>query len=129
MKPLPLILATFLALSCSPRLYPSVDYQRDSTRLKTADTLILRDSIFIDRYQTIREKGDTIYIMDTRTEYRLKYRDRAVHDTTYIEREKLIENNIVTNELTKFQRWQIASFWVLLSLLIVWIGWKVYKIR
>lgn len=127
MKRILAFIAVFLCVGCSPKIYPGKDYQRDSTRLKQADTLVIRDSVFIDRFRTIREQGDTVYITQTEYKYAYKYRDRAVHDTTYVERIKEVEKVIEKNVLTDFQQSQIRMFWVMVIALVIAAGVKVYR--
>lgn len=95
-----MILAILAFAGCSPKIVQS--YQRDSTYRAKIDSLIIRDSIYIDRTRTVKEKGDTVYVTDTKTEYKYRYRDREIHDTAYIDRR--IEVPVeVPAKITKWQ--------------------------
>ena len=98
---IPLILCLALA-SCSPRHFEPI-IQRDTTYIARVDSVYIVDSIYIDRYRTIETKADTIYVTDIRTEFKYKWRDREVHDTTFVER-VVQEIKEVPAQITKLQR-------------------------
>lgn len=119
-----------LVASCSPRLYPSTSVQKDSAFVRVADTLVLRDSIYIDRITTIKEKGDTVFVTNTTYEYRDRWRNKAVHDTTYVEKIKEVEKVLEKEKpLNGWHRFQIWGFWSLLGIALLIVAFKIYKAR
>ncbi len=81
--------------------------------LRTVDTVVLHDSIFIREVM----RGDTVYL--TRTEYRDRWRTRMVHDTIRDTQvvEKVIEKPPV-RYVPKFYKWCTGLFWALIALVI-----------
>ena len=86
------------------------------------------DSIYTDRWHDRWLQGDTVYMRDSLVCYRwhtltdtLRLHD-SVHvsksDTTTVE---------VAKPLSKFVKWQIAGFWLLLAGLLLAVAWWVFK--
>ena len=69
----------FLLVSCKshdvPRLAQMNTDRHQIHILQRADTIVVRDSVFVSE----RQRGDTVYL--TRTEYRDRWRTQIVHDT------------------------------------------------
>lgn len=103
MKRIIFIFALLLSLSsCSPKVYNPIS-SRDSSYYGHRDSIYVRDSIYIDRTITIREKGDTIYITEFQDRYRDRWRDRVVVDTLW--RDKAVEITVpVEKPLTWWQK-------------------------
>lgn len=116
MKRLLFIAFCLLLASCSPRHLPPV--QQDSTYAARVDSVYVRDSIYIDRFRTIKAKADTVYVIDVRTEYKYKYKEKAVHDTTYLDR-KVTEYVDVPAELSWWQRLWIRAGKVLSAVFLL----------
>ena len=76
--------------------------------LRTVDTVVLHDSIFIREVM----RGDTVYL--TRTEWRDRWRTRLVHDTIRDTQvvEKVIEKPPV-RYVPKFYKWCTGLFWAI----------------
>lgn len=81
------------------------------------------DSIHVlDSSQTIiREINDTVYL--ERDRWHIEYRDRLSHDSIYISRTDTITQTVTTNELTRWQRYRLASsdivFLISIALILV----------
>lgn len=78
----------------------------------------VHDSTFIDRWNTVLQKGDTVYV--TEKQKTVKY--RTITDTAYKYVEKPVTVTVsqikeVEKPLTKWQKFQMRGFWffVLLS--------------
>lgn len=103
--------------SCrSIRYVPVETIRTDSLYLSVHE----RDSIHIKDFVYIKEKGDSVIV----DKWHTVYRDRVIHDTTYIER--VITNDVpyqVEKELTWWQKTKLElgefSIGVILVLLIV----------
>lgn len=111
--------------SCATARFQPV--QRDSTYTARVDSVYVLDSVYIDRYRTIMSKADTVYITDTKTEVRYRWRDRVQTDTLVVNHTetKVVE---VQHELNWWQRFRLNGFWVLLGIIGLWIAWKIAKI-
>lgn len=116
-----IILAVF-SVGCSTTKYVEVT-NTDTVHHYTQqrDSIMLWDSVFVDRYIN----GDTIKI--TKEVYKLRYRDKIVTDTLYINKEIKVPYP-VEKELTAWQKIKINAgelFLCLfaLSLVIIAILW------
>lgn len=110
-----LCIIMILLTSCSIAKYQPT--QRDSVIVTKLDTKVHYDSVYIYKYDIIKEKGDTVYITKTNTEYKYKYLDKIKIDTIYLDK-IVTETKLVEKPLTKFQTFQIKTFWVLIVLVI-----------
>lgn len=122
-----LILTGVLATSCQSEKY--LPHQNDTIYVNKVEYITDRilDSVYIDKYHTIYQKGDTIYKTDSIIDYRwrLQHDTILVKDTVY--KSKDVEKIKEVNELTPFQHKEIVGFWILLSLILVVISFKIYK--
>lgn len=127
MKRLIIFLMSGICLaSCSvARFQPHTDTYSESVRV---DTTFVLDSVYIDRIRTIKEKADTVYVTDYKTEYKYRYRDRVKIDTLIQER-VVTETQLVEKELTFWQTFRLKGFWYLLGVIALWIVWKIIKAR
>lgn len=86
-------------------------HDHDSVR-----TEYVHDSISVDRWHTILQKGDTVYIHDSIWFY--KWRNK--HDSIYINNTDTIYNTVtVTQQGNMFLRNSGIALWVLIGLLVV----------
>ena len=95
---------------------------RDSVRVEFRyDSVYFyqRDSIFRDRWRS----GDTTYIEVTR--YQLLYRDKIVevHDTIA----NTQTEQVAVKYVPDYYKNTSAGFWVLLAIIILLIGWRLFK--
>lgn len=86
-------------------------------------TLYERDSIYIDRL--IEKHGDTTYI--TRYEYRLKLKTDSFIKIDSIPH--LVEVPVVVNRLNGIQRFSIWGFWIVVIILLGYIGIRIFLKR
>lgn len=124
MKRLALIAAAVLLLqACSPRHFqPVSEASRTEVRV---DSVMVVDSVYIDRIRTIREKADTVYVTDWKTEYKYKYLDRVKVDTLVVtQKETVTEVREVERKLTAWQTFRLRAFWYLLGIVAVALGWR-----
>ena len=116
------VLLCFLALTGCKTIQP-INTSKDSVRVEVKyDSVYVfkHDSIFRDRWRS----GDTIYI--TTEKYQIRYKDKLVqiHDTRSTTESKEIPVKYVPN----YYKNTSAGFWVLLVVLLVLIGWRIYKL-
>ena len=96
---------------------------KDSVRVeirKDSVYIYKHDSIFCDRWRS----GDTVYI--TTEKWRTLYQDKIVevHDTICATQTEQVAVKYVPN----YYKNTSAGFWILLSILIIIVGFKAYKI-
>ena len=123
-------LAFVLLLTCckSPRIVTVTEYKERVTH----DTIERErvDSVRVVRY--VREKGDTVHVIDTVEKFRNVWRDRVqveyVRDSVpYVQEVKVPVRT--RNGYDRFTSW---GFWALLLLLVLRIAWwfvKKYYLR
>ena len=93
-----LLMSAILCASCSiARFQPVSDTSKTEVRV---DSVFVYDSVYIDRIRVVKEKADTVYIVDRKTETKIKYLDRVKIDT-------LIQERVVTQlqEVEKSLTW------------------------
>lgn len=110
-----------IAYACSaPKVITVTEYRDRVER----DTITRTDSVYVARY--IREKGDTVFVIDTLFKFKCldKVRDVYVHDSVPYEVQVQVPVR-VRNGYDKFTSW---GFWILLAIVFAFVGWKVAKI-
>ena len=110
-----------LAYACSaPKIVTVTEYRDRVER----DTVTRTDSVYIARY--IREKGDTVFVTDTlfKFKYLDKVRDVYVHDSVPYE----VQIQVPVRTRNAYDRFTALGFWVLLAIVLAFVGWKVAKI-
>ena len=89
----------------------------------------MRDSIYVHDSTYIHDKGDTVLI----EKWHAKWRDRAVHDTTYIAKTDSVPVPYpvevkVPRELFWWQKALQRIGGIALGLMLMWIIWKAWKL-
>lgn len=92
------------------------------------DSVFVYDSVYIDRIRVIKEKADTVYIVDRKTETKIKYLDRVKIDTLIQER-VVTQVQEVEKPLTWWQTFRLKGFWILAGLVVLWLVWKIARLR
>lgn len=84
------------------------------------------DSVFIDRYHIIKEKGDTIYIRDSI--FIEKWRELNKRDTLFVEDSIPYPVEVVKEVRRRngYDRFTSIGFWVMIVLLISVIALRIY---
>ena len=86
-------------------------HDHDSARIE-----YIHDSISVDRWHTILQKGDTVYVRDSI--YFYKWRNK--HDSIYINNTDTIYQQVVVEKKgSAFLRNSGIALWVLIGLLVV----------
>lgn len=90
-----------------------VEYRRDSIYVYE------RDSIFRDRWRA----GDTVFV--TVENWKIRYKDntKEVHDTVTVAEQK----EVPVEYTPEYYKRTSAGFWVLLSLIVFVVGWRLFK--
>lgn len=120
-----LIICACVLCACKVPKVVTVTEYRDRV---THDTLTRTDSVYVARY--IREKGDTVFVVDTlfKFKYLDKVRDVYVHDSVPYEVQVQVPVR-VRNGYDRFTSW---GFWILLILILLRLAWwfvKKYYLR
>ena len=90
-----------------------------------------RDSIYVYEQNVVYASGDTIFVLNLKTEYRNRYISDTLKltDTVKLENTLLQTKTKYENRLNGFQKFQIKGFWILLVLFILIVAIKIlYKI-
>lgn len=115
----------WLLTSCGiARFQPVLEGYKGEVRV---DSVTVYDSVYIDRIRTIKEKADTVYVTDWKTEYKYKYLDRVKVDTLILT-QKITETQLVEKELTWWQNFRIKCFWPLVVAVIVLFAGYILKL-
>jgi len=113
-----ILICASLAAACSPRIIERVRTQIEYRDRILRDSLYVHDSIYVHQHQ----KDDTVYL--DKFVYKYAYKDRFVHDTTYIARH---DTTTVVKEvparLTKMQQMKLNSYGWLLTILLALVIW------
>ena len=125
MKKIIFFFAFVLLLTCcqSPRVVTVTEY-RDRVQHDTIERERV-DSVRVVRY--VKEKGDTVYIIDTVEKYRNLLRDRVqvqyVHDSVPYK----VEVQVPVRTRNGYDRFASWGFWILLLLTLARITWWAVK--
>ena len=110
----------FLLVSCKshdvPRLAQMNTDRHQIHILQRADTIVVRDSVFVSE----RQRGDTVYL--TRTEYRDRWRTQIVHDTI-VRTDSIVQviEHPPERYIPPFYKRCTAVFWTLMALLLLYV--------
>lgn len=119
------LMAGICFVSCATaRFQPVTDTYSGEVRV---DSVFVLDSVYVDRIRIVKEKADTVYVTDWKTEYKIKYRDRVKVDTL-VQEKVITQIREVEKELTWWQNFRLKGFWVLLGLVALWIIWKIARL-
>lgn len=117
-----ILICASLAAACSPRIYEKVRTQIEYRDRIQRDSLYVHDSIYVREHA----KNDTVYI--DKYLYKYAYKDRYVHDTTYIaHHDTTTVVKEVPAKLTKVQQWKQDSYGWLLAILLALVVWCLRK--
>ena len=118
-------LAFVLLLTCckSPRIITVTEYKE---RVKH-DTIERErvDSVRVVRY--VREKGDTVHVIDTVEKYRNVWRDQVQVEQVHNSVPYAVEVQVPVRMRNGYDRFTSWGFWVLILLALVRLAWWVVK--
>lgn len=117
-----LMVAAFLVcFGCSPKVLPSLQPNTDSTRIHYQT---LYDSIWVDRWHVIKEKGDTIFIHDSI--FIEKWREKNTRDTICVRDSIPYEVPKYIRQRNNYDRFTATGFWIMIALAIGYIALRIY---
>lgn len=124
-----LLLACLMNGCTSGHFVPSSQHSENNTTI-IRDTFLLHDSVFIDRYQNVYIKGDTVVVERTKTVYKERWRTRTQTDTFLVEKCDTImvphEVEKVNNVVPKWIGWSLL-FNCMVIVFCIWRIWKRWK--
>ena len=90
------------------------------------DTTRVLDSVYVDKYHYIQQRGDTVYVVNTVTEWRVKWMDRVqvVQQVDSIPYEVRVTEYV--RKRNGYDRFTSAGFWILLALILIVIAVKIW---
>lgn len=106
--------------ACSAPKVVTVTEYRDRVQ---RDTLTRTDSVYISH--VVREKGDTVHVLDTIFKYKYldKYAYVYVHDSVPY----AVEVQVPVHTRNGYDRFTSWGFWILLLLLLLRVGWWAFR--
>lgn len=117
-----LAVAAFLVcFGCSPKVQPSLRPTTDSTRVHYETQY---DSIWVDRWHVIKEKGDTIWIHDSI--FIEKWREKNTHDTICVRDSIPYEVPKYIRQRNNYDRFTATGFWIMIALAIGYVALRIY---
>lgn len=117
-----LAVAAFLVcFGCSPKVQPSLRPTTDSMRIHYQT---LYDSIWVDRWHVIKDKGDTIFIHDSI--FIEKWREKHTRDTICVRDSVPYEVPKYIRQRNNYDRFTAKGFWIMIALAIGYIALRIY---
>ena len=106
--------------ACSVPKVVTVTEYRDRVQ---RDTLTRTDSVYISH--VIREKGDTVHILDTIFKY--KYLDKYAYVHVHDSIPYAVEVQVPVRTRNRYDRFTSLGFWILLLLLLLRVAWWAFR--
>lgn len=117
-----LAVAAFLVcFGCSPKVQPPLQQAIDSTRVHYE---VKYDSVWVDRWHTIKDKGDTIWIHDSI--FIEKWREKHTRDTLCVSDSVPYEVPKYIRQRNGYDRFTARGFWIMVALAIGYIALRIY---
>lgn len=117
-----LAVAAFLVcFGCSPKVQPYLQPNTDSTRVHYETKY---DSVWVDRWHTIKEKGDTIWVHDSI--FIEKWREKHTCDTICVRDSVPYEVPKYIRQRNGYDRFTARGFWIMIAIAIGYIVLRIY---
>lgn len=117
-----LAVAAFLVcFGCSPKVQPPLQTNTDSTRVHYE---IKYDSIWIDRWHVVKEKGDTIWIRDSI--FIEKWREKHTRDTICVRDSVPYEVPKYIRQRNGYDRFTARGFWIMIAIAIGYVALRIF---
>lgn len=117
-----LITSWFLISCATTRSIQYIEVPKVKTEyVSKIDTLFIKDSVFVDRYKV----ADTVFIVKDKYKYITKIKCDSIikADTITVIKEVEVPTPFVPDYYKKINK----GFWILLSILLLFVGWRVFK--
>lgn len=118
-----LAFAPLFLTGCAPRIVTVTEYKERVTHDTIHDARI--DSVY--KYQYIKEKGDTVWRIDSVFAFRVLYRDRVKIEQAHDSVPYAVEVQVPVRTRNAYDRFTSWGFWVLLVLSLLCVAWRVVK--
>lgn len=106
--------------ACSAPKVVTVTEYRDRVQ---RDTLTRTDSVYISH--VVREKGDTVHILDTIFKY--KYLDKYAYVHVHDSIPYAVEVQVPVRTRNGYDRFTSFGFWILILLLLLRVAWWAFR--
>ena len=122
-------LALFLAFAplfltgCAQRVVTVTEYKERVRHDSVHDARI--DSVW--NYKYIKEKGDTVWRIDSVFAFRVLYRDRVQVEQVHDSVPYAVEVRVPVRMRNAYDRFTSWGFWIFLSLFLLGVAWRVVK--
>lgn len=121
MKKALILLVLFLACSCAMRRQVEQTHQTSSHDSIVTKYVERIDSVYVDRWHSITQSGDTIYKTDSVVCYKYLWRNNT--DTAYIcKTDTLLVSTVTTKEVRKANRFTLTCTILFFVLLIAFVA-------
>lgn len=110
-----------MCFGCSPKVQPFLRTTTDSTRIHYQTKY---DSIFIDRWHTIKEQGDTIFVRDSI--FIEKWKEKNTRDTILVRDSVPYEVPKYIRQRNNYDRFTATGFWIMIALAISYLVLRIY---
>lgn len=116
-----MVAACLVCFGCSPKVLPSLQTNTDSTRVHYETKY---DSIFVDRWHTIKEKGDTVFVRDSI--FIEKWKEKHTRDTVCVRDSVPYEVPKYIRQRNGYDRFTARGFWIMIALAVGYIALRVF---
>ena len=118
-----LAFASLFFTGCAPRVVTVTEYKERVKHDTIHDARI--DSVY--EYKYIKEKGDTVWRIDSVFAFRVLYRDRVQVEQVHDSVPYAVEVPVPVRMRNAYDRFTSLGFWLLLLFLFLRIAWRLVK--
>ena len=118
-----LAFAPLFLTGCAPRIVTVTEYKERVAHDTIHDARI--DSVW--NYKYIKEKGDTVWRIDSVFAFRVLYRDRVQVEQVHDSVPYAVEVQVPVRMRNAYDRFTSWGFWIFFVLFLLGVAWKVVK--
>ena len=118
-----LAFAPLFLTGCAPRIVTVTEYKERVTHDTIHDARI--DSVW--NYKYIKEKGDTVWRIDSVFAFRVLYRDRVQVEQVHDSVPYAVEVQVPVRMRNAYDRFTSWGFWIFLAIFLLGVAWRVVK--
>lgn len=118
-----LAFAPIFLTGCAPRIVTVTEYKERVTHDTIHDARI--DSVY--NYKYIKEKGDTVWRIDSVFAFRVLYRDRVQVEQVRDSVPYAVEVQVPVRMRNGYDRFTSWGFWIFFVLFLLGVAWRIIK--
>lgn len=118
-----LAFASVIFTGCAPRVVTVTEYKERVTHDTIHDARI--DSVY--EYKYIKEKGDTVWRIDSVFAFRVLYRDRVQVEQVRDSVPYAVEVQVPVRKRNGYDRFVSWGFWIFFVLFLLGVAWRFVK--